>query len=342
MFGLNFIKTQPTHYVIAFRGGRPVREGPGLSIVYFVPTTALVVVPTGSISEAFMFEETTADFQAVTIQGQLVYRIAEPRRTAELLDFSVDNRGRHVSEDPQKLSQRLIDKARVAVMTEVRTMALTDTLVRGDRLVAQATEALRGDGMVAALGVEVLGLSILAVRPKPETARALEAEVREALLRRADEATYARRNAAVDQERAIKENELQTEIAIEHKRRQVKEAQMEADRAVRERRRQIEREELDGEVAQEERRSDLVGLAAANARQEADTKAYAIDAVMKAFSAADTRVLQALTSVGLEPGQLMAMAFREIAGNADKIGQLNISPDLLREIMGKEDARHGR
>ena len=35
------------------------------------------------------------------------------------------------------------------------------------------------------------------------------------MLKAADEAIYSRRNAAVEQERAIKENELKTEIAVE-------------------------------------------------------------------------------------------------------------------------------
>jgi len=48
------------------------------------------------------------------------------------------------------------------------------------------------------------------------------------LLREADEATYARRNAAVEQERTIKENELNTEIAIEDKKHQMREAEMAA------------------------------------------------------------------------------------------------------------------
>ena len=45
---------------------------------------------------------------------------------------------------------------------------------------------------------------MLAIKPKRHTARALEAEAREALLRRADEAIYSRRNSAVEQERARK------------------------------------------------------------------------------------------------------------------------------------------
>ena len=44
-------------------------------------------------------------------------------------------------------------------------------------------------------------------------------------------------------------------------------------------------------------------------------------------------MLQALASVGMQPGQLLALAFRDLAGNAEKTGQLNLSPDLLREIM---------
>jgi hypothetical protein len=338
MFGLRFIKAQPTDYVIEFRNGRPVREGAGLSMFYFSPTTSLVVVPTASVNEPFIVEEVTADFQAVTIQGQATYRVAEPRRTAALLNFSLRSNGRYTSDDPQKLSQRLINQVQVAMRAKIQSMTLKDVLGADEELVEEVRAALQQTQTIAALGLEVLGLSILEIKPKPETARALEAEAREALLRRADEAIYARRNAAVEQERAIKENELNTEVAVENKKRQIKEAQMDADRAVRERRRQIEQEEITGKIRLEERNSELVGLATANARQEADAKAYGIEAMMKAFTASDAKVLQALASVGMQPGQLMALAFRDLADNAAKIGQLNVSPDLLREIMGATKA----
>jgi hypothetical protein len=41
----------------------------------------------------------------------------------------------------------------------------------------------------------------------------------------------------------------------------------------------------------------------------------------------------------MQPGQLLALAFRDLADNAAKIGQLNVSPDLLREIMGAKGAK---
>jgi len=337
MLGLRSLKAQPTQYVIQFRNGRPVREGAGLSMIYFAPTSSLVLVPTGSVNEAFIFEEVTADYQNVTVQGQVTYRVADPKRTAAMLNFALDAKGRYASEDPQKLSQRLLDQVRVAMRAEMQAMPLKEALTAGERIVSRASESLRHSETIEALGLELLSLSVLAVKPKPETARALEAEAREDLLRRADEAIYTRRNAAVEQERAIKENELNTEIAVETKKRQIKETQMEADRALRERRRLIEQEEMAGKVRIEEQKRGLVDLAAANARQEADAKAYGIDAMMKAFAASDPKVLQALASVGMQPGQLLALAFRDLADNAGKIGQLNLSPDLLREIMAVQE-----
>jgi hypothetical protein len=337
MFGLRFIKTQPNQYVIQFRNGRPRRQGAGLSLIYFAPTSTLVAVPTASVNAPFMFAEVTSDYQEVTVQGQVIYRVADPLRTAALLNFALDAKGRYVSEDPQKLSQRVIDQVQVAMRTQIQAMPMRDALASSEWLVTQVAERLQAAPVMTSLGLEVLAISVLAIKPKPETARALEAEAREELLRCADEAIHARRNASVEQERAIKENELNTEIAVENKRRQIKEAQMDADRAVRERRRVIEQEEMTGKISIEERKRQLVELATANTRQEADANAYGIDVMMKAFASSDAKVLQALASIGMQPGQLLALAFRELADNASKIGQLNMSPDLLREIMGARD-----
>lgn len=44
-------------------------------------------------------------------------------------------------------------------------------------------------------------------------------------------------------------------------------------------------------------------------------------------------MFQTLANVGMDPGRLLALAFKDLAENTDKIGQLNISPDLLRELM---------
>ena len=79
----------------------------------------------------------------------------------------------------------------------------------------------------------------------------------------------------------------------------------------------------------------MVALAAENAKAEADARAYGVSSSMKALGSADPKILQALASTSMKPEQLIAYAFQELAGKAEKIGQLNISPDLLRELMSK-------
>jgi hypothetical protein len=244
-----------------------------------------------------------------------------------------------VSEDPEKLSERVIHIINVLARAELQKLSLREAIRASDALVQAVRTGLAASQEIASLGLEVLGLSILAIKPTPETARALEAETRENLFREADEAIYARRNSAVEQERAIKENELSTEIAVENKKRQIRETQMEADRAVQEKRHVLEREGLEASIGMEDRRKKLVELAAENAKAEADARAYGVSSTMKALSVADARILQALASTGMKPEQLIAFAFQELAGKADKIGQLNISPDLLRELLSSHPVR---
>jgi hypothetical protein len=340
MFGIRFIKVQPTTYLLQYRGGRIVREGLGLWFFYYAPTSSLVAVPVGSAEQPFIFQETTADFQEVTLQGQVTYRVSEPKRLAQLLDYTLAPNGRtYASEDPEKLPERIVQRIHVLTRAALQKLPLREAIRASDQLVSAVQAGLTASQEITSLGLEVLGLSILAVKPTPDTARALKAETRESLLREADEAIYARRNSAVEQERAIKENELNTEIAVETKKRQIRETQMDAERAVQEKAGLLHREALEANIGLEDRRQSLVRLAADNARAEADARAYGVSSTMKALSGADARILQALASTGMRPEQLIAFAFQELAGKADKIGQLNISPDLLRELLTPAPAR---
>jgi hypothetical protein len=336
MLGFNFIKVQPTTYLLQYRGGQIVREGAGLSFFYWAPTTSLVAIPMATTDVPFIFEEPTADYQAVTIQGQVTYRIADARKLAGLMNFTLASNGRdYVDEDPEKLPERVINLFHVLARAELQKLTLRQAIRASEGIVAAVKQQLMASPEIAALGLEILGLSVLAIKPAPETARALEATTREQLLKEADEAIYARRNSAVEQERAIKENELNTEIAVETKKRQIRETQMDAERAVQEKKHLLESERMNSSIEIEDKRKELVSLAAENARAEADVRAHGISATMQALGTGDPRILQALASSSMKPEQLIAFAFQELAGKADKIGQLNISPDLLRELLAQ-------
>ena len=246
---LSFVKIPATQYALHFRQGKIRREGAGLSFFYYAPTATIAAVPIVSTDAPFAFQESSADFQQVTVQGQLTYRVVDPKKVASLLDFSVGARGQYLADGPQKLQERLMKSAQVATRAVTRRMILREVLTSATEIGAEVAGALKSSTEIASLGVEILGLALLSIKPTPEMAKALEAEAREALQQRSDEAIYARRNAAVEQERRIKESELNTEIAVEEKKRRIREAQMAADIAIEEQRAQL----IDQKVANERR-----------------------------------------------------------------------------------------
>ena len=212
---VSYFKGQPTEYVLKFTGGRLRRQGQGLSFYYLVRTTSIVVVPTQVRDAGFVFNELTNTFQTVTIQGSLTYRIADPARAATLIDFSVDVRRRtYLSTDPDSLGGRIVNAVQGEVRAEVQGRSLEESIRDAQTLANTVLARLRVSSLLTDMGIEVLTLNILSASPTKEVARALEADYRESLLGRADEATFARRRAAVEAERGIKERELETDTAL--------------------------------------------------------------------------------------------------------------------------------
>ena len=92
------------------------------------------------------------------------------------------------------------------------------------------------------------------------------------------------------------------------------------------------------DITLEGKRKDFVALNAENTRTLADAEAYRVGALMKIFEGVDTKVIQALAATGMQPGQLIAQAFSGIAEKAERIGQLNVSPDLLNALLERPQA----
>ena len=334
MLGLQYIKANPTHYVIHFAGGKKRRAGTGLSFFYYKPTSSIVVVPVNSADVPFIFNELSQDYQPLTVQGELTYRIFNPELVASLLNYTVDNLPtRYLSEDPQKLSQRLINLLQVMVRAEIQRLPLRDVIKASESVAALVLEKMHGSESLKSLGVEMMALAIQAIRPVPEVARALESEAREEFMRRADQAIYDRRNASVEQERRIKENELNTEISVEEKKRQIRETKVEADLVVEKKQQEVRQATLSGQIALETERKQLVTARTENARVEADTQAYAMEASLRAFKGLDPAVLQMLAVQTTDPRLMVSLAMKELAQNASKIGNLNISPELMQLLM---------
>ena len=255
-----------------------------------------------------------------------------------MLNFALRPDGKtYESDDPEKLPQRVLAVVEVLIQQDVQAMSLKEALRASDKISSSLARRLQSHPEVQALGLEVLGVFVLAIKPTPETARALEAEAREAILKASDEAIFARRNAAVEQERTIRENELDTEVAVESKKRVIRETQMEAEASVRRKKAELRQADMEADITIEDRRKAFVALNAENTRTMAEAEAHRVASVMKALEAADPRVVQALAAAGMQPGQLIAQAFGGIAEKAERIGQLNVSPDLLQALLPRTD-----
>lgn len=338
MFGIQFVKALPTTYLMQVRGGRVVRQGAGLSMFYYGPMSSLVAVPVASREAPFIFQQVTADFQSLTVQGQVAYRVSDPAKASTMLNFALRADGKtYASDDPEKLPQRVLAVVEVLIQQDVQATTLKEALRASDKISSSLERRLQSHPEIQALGLEVLGVFVLAIKPTPETARALEAEAREAILLASDEAIFARRNAAVEQERTIRENELDTEVAVESKKRVIRETQMEAEASVQRKKAELRQAEMEADITIEDRRKAFVALNAENTRTMAEAEAHRVASVMKALEAADPRVVQALAAAGMQPGQLIAQAFGGIAEKAERIGQLNVSPELLQALLPRTD-----
>lgn len=337
MLGIKFIKVDPSTYLIKYRNGRICKEGVGLSLFYYAPSTSLVSVPVGSEDVYFVFNELTKDFQEMTLQGQVTYQVKNVHALIKKLNFTLNVKGDYVSEDPKKISKRILNLVQVSIREQLSRLNLREVLFSAEKIASAVKRDLVGSTALSKMGIEVNELSILSILPNRETAKALESETREVLLRQADEAVYLRRNAAVEQERVIKENELNTEIAVENKKREIMERKLEAERLEQEKRQKMSEAGIEGDIVLQKQNEELVDLKSVNSKKEAEAKAYAIDAQLSAIQKSDPKVLQILSMSGMNPSQLIALSFKELAENTDKIGELNISPDLLKQIMRGND-----
>lgn len=294
MFG--YFKAQPTEYIIKYASGRVAREGQGLAFFYLKHNTQVVAVPTSSVDANLLFNEATSNFQSVTIQGQFTYRIHNPKRAAELLNFTMDPRSRkYASSDPDRLAQRITNVIQMETRTEIQKRSLEEVLSQFEAIASGVQGRVKGSNLLEPLGAELLNVYFTSAKPTPEVAKALEADYRETLLRKADIAVYARRAAAVEEERKIKENELNTDIALE------------------------------------QQRQKLIDLQAENSLREAQGRGKALEE--EASYRARAKQMELKVYGAIEPRKVLALALNELGQNAGRIGNLTVTSEILAGLL---------
>ena len=204
---------------------------------------------------------------------------------------------------------------------------LTEALTAGITPVRSAVAAaLADDPRLVETGVTVVSSRVVAIRPEPDLERALQTPTREAVQQEADRATYARRAVAVEQERAIAENELQNRIELARREQQLVEQKGANDRRV---------AELDSaaKLVASQGSLERSRLAAETERAKDSARADGVRAVGLASAETDAARLGAYREMPAEV--LYAIALEKLAANPPQIGELTITPDVLTKLIGR-------
>lgn len=309
------LRCDPSHHVLHFKRGRLVASRRGASY-WFLPLSAgIAEVPCDDRELPFLFHARTSDFQDVTVQGAITYRVADPERLAARVDFTVDvSRGTWRQKPLEQIGSLLAQLAQQFAWDYVAHTPVREILAEGmARACAEIERGFAAHAPLDEMGLSIVAVRVTAVSPTADLEKALQTPTREAIQQRADEATFQRRALAVEKERAIQENELQNRIEL------------------------AKREELlIGQQGQNGKR-----LARENAEAESITAEATVarQRLLAAAEADSTRVVEQ-AKVEAEraridvyrdlPGHVLAgLAARRFAGKLRRIDHLNLGGDAL-------------
>lgn len=320
-FGWRHLRAAPTAHVRHHRRGALAHDGTGLSFWFRALTAALSEVPVDDRELSVSFHARTADFQDVSVQATVTYRISDPATAAARLDFSVDpDTGAWRAAPLEQIATLLTETAQQHALDVLARTPLASALADGVAAVrARITEGLAAEPRLPATGIEVVAVRVVAVRPEPEVERALRTPAREQIQQEADRATYERRAVAVERERAIAENELESRIELARREEQL--VEQNGTNA----RRQAEENAAADAVRADAEAKRAVRLARAEAE--------AAKEVGEARAGAQAAWLRVHGEV--DPATLHALAATRLAENLPRIDSVTLSPDVLTGLLAR-------
>lgn len=328
--GLRHLRAEPNQYILHYRAGKLARQGAGIAY-WFVPMSAsIAMLPVEDAEATCVLNERTSDMQSINAQVVIRYRIAEPLAASRRVNFSISTQtGAWVEQPLEKLTEFWHQRVQGPARNALSTMTLAEAVKSGAQAVYAAIRgALEHDPELADMGLAVVEVHVVRVSPSSEMEKALQTPARESLQQKADEAIFRRRADAVEKERAIKENELATQIELEKRNEQL--ITQQGNNRRREVTQNAEADKLATEAAIE--RNNLQAKASAdNVRLRAEADADAARAMGNAT--ADAEAARAAAWKDLPSKVLLGLAAIEFARKIEQIKHLNVSPNLLGDLL---------
>lgn len=327
----NQLRAEASQHIQYFHKGILKKSGRGLSFRFDPDEASLSEIPMNDREMVFMIKGQSFDYQDLAVQGSVIWRVADADKIASRIDFGIDvNKGVYLDNPEEQIKSVLTALVREFADAYLKNKGVRELLEAGLSPVQAAIAAgFRADPTVDGMGLEVVSIRISALTPSAELVRALQAPTFESLQQKADEATFARRALAVDKERAIAENELQTQIELASRRKEL--------------------------IAREDANARSVAEAEAAARRivveaESEAKIIGADAEAKRIraveqAAADMEKARMDAIINMPPALMFALAAQQFASKLEKIDSLNVSPDMLAGLAQQARlllAAHGK
>ncbi|MGQ0826482.1 MAG: SPFH domain-containing protein [Actinomycetota bacterium] len=329
---MRHLRGTPTLHVRHLRKGKVVHDGVAQSFWFRALSAALSEIPIDDRELPLLFHVRTADFQDLAVQATVTYRVADPAVAAARIDFGIDpDTGAWNGRPLDQLAGLLTETAQQHALALVARMTMQEALAGGVVAVRdQIATGLMQDERLDATGIAVIGARVIALNPEPEVARALQTTTREMLQQEADRATFERRAVAVERERAIGENELQTRIELARR-----EEQLVAQNGLNERRRAEEAAAAEQILAQGEAERDKLRAEATANRDRVITGARAEGTRLVGAAEAEAEQARLAAYRDVEATTLFALAAQALAQHLPEIGTLNLTPDVLTQLVGQ-------
>ncbi len=347
---LALFRGSPSREITVFSKGKIRKSGPGLSGLMVTTRDSIISVPIGTIACPFGLKCLSSDHQSIAINGTATFLFENTQKLGKTFDFSVGPKGQYLSEDPDKIGDRLAEIMASTIFSATGQKPLNKLLSSQDVLSTEVTAALLMDQALKKAGICLNSLAITSIRPSLDIEKALESIRSEELKKNADVAIHERQMAAELQDRKLKQEQIQTSKKVQEGERELLETKMETEKRNACLLKEVQEIELDKDKAlqlhnQEQKKlamvtdSEIAKIESVIVKEKAEntvTMGEAQGKSLQAFSDAikdlDPKTIQSLALQGADSKTTIATAFLELAEKAGQIGTLNISPDLLDSL----------
>lgn len=296
------LRVDASSFALHFRGNRMLHSGRGLSFWFRPLKDSVAEVPADDRELPLSVHTRSQDFQEITVQGLVTYRVLDPVKLSQRVDFTVDpKRGVFLRQPLEKLAQIFAQLAQQHAADFMAHRSVRQMLLEGYGPIRERVEeGLLSDPTLQAMGLAVTGVRVISLKPGPD----------------------------VEKERAIQENELQNRIELAKREEQLITQQGQNERRLAEERAEAEFVALNADLRAKALRSEAE---IQQLRAQRAAEAEGIRLVEGAKLEAEQKLLEAQAQ--LPPAIMMGLALKAVAGKLQRIDHLNVGADMLGSAL---------